>query len=384
MKVAFCTGWNAGRDGIADYSRHLVEGLRAEGISVDICALYQYRGGRDFYRRLAEQANRADLCHVQYNYVYFNGDLPYRNRFNYFSGRLKVPLVATVHEVRPGYSRLDGPQEHPFKSALFNATLPFWDRWSHAYHRKAYGRMDRILVHTRCQSERISRELKQPDKIVLMPHGIPAADAHYAGIDPDAAKRSFGLEGKDVLGIFGFINKRKGYETALEALAGLDERSVLLIAGGPMTDNQVDQVYYRRLLSLIAEKKLSARVVITGYLSEEKIALAMAATDICLAPFDSDAASGALSLCLSYGKPIVASDIPVNEEINSRVACLELFAREDHLALEKSIRRCISDQERRNQLRAGAAQYAQEYSFGAVARQLHAVYRRLLDERKGR
>jgi glycosyltransferase involved in cell wall biosynthesis len=110
----------------------------------------------------------------------------------------------------------------------------------------------------------------------------------------------------------------------------------------------------------------------------------MAATDICLAPFDSDSASGALSLCLSYAKPVIASDIPANQEINERIPCLELFARQDFLALEESIRRCIGDEPRRRQLQAASAQYAQEYSFGAVARKLHAIYRQLLDERKGR
>ena len=84
----------------------------------------------------------------------------------------------------------------------------------------------------------------------------------------------------------------------------------------------------------------------------------MAATDICLAPFSSTAASGALSLCIGYHKPIVASDIAVHKEINGRIPCLELFKSGDPRDLLQKIRALLGDESRLKELSAGADMYS--------------------------
>ena len=381
MNIALCTGWSTEKDGIADYSRYLADGLRKAGCAIKVVPLGDYIGDEGYYRKAAEEANKADLCHVQFNYVYFNGELPYRNRFLCFAKHLKKPFVMTVHEVRIGFSTGLSGFSSRLKAFVFNSTMPLWDRWSIACHRKMYDRADRIIVHTGAHRDAVAALVRESKKVVLIPHGIPQvsdADRNVAAAD---AKKTLGVQDKTVMAIFGFINSRKGYECAIEALTGLPESVVLLIAGGIMTERKEDRAYYDKLTGLISAKGLIDRVKVTGYLSGKDIPAVMAATDICLAPFSSTAASGALSLSIGYHKPIIASDIGVHKEINARVKCLELFDQDDAAHLSETIRALAGDRDRMRVLSGATAMYAERYSYANIAKDTAQLYERVLTRR---
>ena len=73
------------------------------------------------------------------------------------------------------------------------------------------------------------------NKVILMPIPVPEIEPlrntkrHY--------KELFGVEGKKVLTVFGFLNTRKGYELVLDAIQDLDD-CVFLIAGGTHPQRQ--------------------------------------------------------------------------------------------------------------------------------------------------
>jgi glycosyltransferase involved in cell wall biosynthesis len=376
MKIAFCTGWDKDKDGIADYSKHLCRAMCDTGVDLDILKLDFYIADKAYYRALAARANKADICHVQFNYVYFNGELPYRNRFFEFSKHLKVPLVLTCHEVRIGFKRSFGGFTRELNRIIFNSTLPLWNWWSASVHRRMYARAALIIVHTDAQASLIRQMVRDPGMVVVVPHGIPMIPASDLAVPAEAAKKGMGLEGKTVLSMFGFINARKGYDAVLDILPQLPPDVVLLIAGGKMTDNATDRGYEEQLRRKIIDSHLESRVMITGYLDPGKIPAVMAATDICLAPFSSDSASGALSLCIAYQKPIIASDTKVNQELNDRIPCLELFARGSSLLAK--IKFVIADNGRKNELVRLTADYSRRYSYASMAQETVRLYKQVL------
>ena len=74
-------------------------------------------------------------------------------------------------------------------------------------------------------SERAVEFLKEiygvdPDKIVVIPHGIH--DVPF--IDPNYYKDKFGVEGRNMLLTFGLLHKNKGIEYMIEALPAIVER----------------------------------------------------------------------------------------------------------------------------------------------------------------
>jgi glycosyltransferase involved in cell wall biosynthesis len=380
MKVAFCTVWDVERDGVFDYSRRLIPHLRDAGAQVEILPLGNYVSDKSYYARLAEKANASDLCHVQFNYPHFNGGLPHRNRFRDFAGRVKVPIVMTVHEVRIERERVGAGFSIPVR-LIHNGNLRLMNAWSRRLHRRIYASAAGIIAHTRLHQEQVGALVDRPEKVVIIPHGIPDPVEGYRRIHPSDAKRRLGLDGKAVLTILGFVNRRKGYECALRAMRDLPGDTSLLIAGGKMTDLAGDRAYHDSLTRSISEMELADRVKITGYLSEEAIAEAMAATDICLAPFLSTAASGALSTCIAYRKPIVASDIAVNREINERIACLELFPQGSSGQLAAKVRALLASPERRELLADSAGSYAEQYGLARIAGMTVRLYDRVLAER---
>ena len=145
-----------------------------------------------------------------------------------------------------------------------------------------------------------------------------------------------------------------------------------------MTENATDIEYYKALESMISAKGLTGRVRITGYLGKRDIPDVMAATDICIAPFVSTAASGVLSLSIGYRKPIVASDISVHREINGRIPCLELFKNGDRKDLLQKIAGLLGDSKRMKTLSDAATAYSRQYSYANTAKTTIRLYEDLL------
>jgi len=81
----------------------------------------------------------------------------------------------------------------------------------------------------------------------------------------------------------------------------------LHIIGGKSQDDTSD--FMNRLLKKVKKLKLKDRVLISGFVSEEKISEYFAKVDICLAPYNDWrlSSSGALTWALTSGKPIIAS-----------------------------------------------------------------------------
>ena len=373
MRLAFCTVWNAERDGVCDYSENLIPHLIGAGADVEILPLGPYIGERSYYLDLAQRASASDVCHVQFNYVHFNGGMPHRNRFLDFADHVKIPIVMTVHEVRLKRDRMEVGHTAAARF-MHNSSLWLLDRWSRRMHRKIYAAPAAITVHTCGHKQEIRDLVEDPKKVSLIHHGIPGQAESYGGMETSRAKLRLGLEGKTVLTTFGFVNQRKGYESALAALAGLPEEVVFLIAGGMMTGNAREAAYYESLLSTISGMGLDDRVKITGYLTPDSVPEVMAASDICLAPFSSRAASGALSTCIAYRKPIVASDIPVNREINDRLPCLELFRHGDSRDLSEKVMGLLENPDKTGHLTRAAGHYAERFGFDRVAEELMKLY----------
>jgi glycosyltransferase involved in cell wall biosynthesis len=117
----------------------------------------------------------------------------------------------------------------------------------------------------------------------------------------------FGINDKIVLGISSWFHKeRKGFDILFEAFSKLDERFVLLIIGIPK-ENQQDAIDYAQTFSIAKEK-----LVMPGFV--DNIFEYYKAMDIFLLPSRSEGFSLALLEAAASGLPIIASNIPGNDE----------------------------------------------------------------------
>jgi chaperone required for assembly of F1-ATPase len=88
---------------------------------------------------------------------------------------------------------------------------------------------------------------------------------------------------------------------------------------------------------------------------------------------------GSLVQALARGAAVLASDLPLNREINDRVAeTLAFFASEDPLDCARQIESLLADMDRRRHLGQQALRYAATYSPAVIAGEHLDFYRRVV------
>lgn len=350
--------------GVADYTRDLIAGLDGS-VGVEVVPIEGAGASPLAALSMARRLSAADLTHIQHNYGFWGrGSLGYRVVLETLQRAISVPIVLTAHSVRPPLPRQwDGTVKRAVIKAL--GLHEFMDRGTFRF-------AARIIVHSRRHLQRlVERGIPRARLVELMP-GVPDVT-----IPPGSAvatlQSTWDLEGKRVLGLFGFIQPNKNYELAVRALAHLPEDVVLLIAGGVRTAGE--EWYGAKLRELIRSLGMERRVRITGFLPAQARAVALGAVDLFVLPYAADdSVSYSARLCLAHAKPLLASAVDSFAELQERYRCVELFATDDPAELAAQIGSLLADEARRQGLVDGARRYGRERSWRRVAAETIDVY----------
>ena len=374
LRIAMFTPWRE-RCGISDYSRHLVTALEARediaGVQIIeapsaqraglLHAVRAYASEEAKYRVLGEQMNAegVSVAHVQHQYFFFGGVAPHKNHARSFLNAARVPLVMTVHEIA---------EPEASASLLTRRALALTNKANFLH-----PAIHRLIVHTERDRARLTAVGVSPERIDLIPVGVPPAEPMPS---PETAKRELGLDGRRIVMLFGFLSAKKGHQLAIEALGRLPDDVVLLFGGAQHPDDHSE--YVPNLRAQLASEGLTDRVTITGYLPETQIPVLMAASDVAVAPFVQSSGSASLAHLFAYGRAIVASDIPPHREIVADEGeCLALFRSGDAAELAVTLREVLENAALRERLQSAALRYAERHSFAHMAAQTDRVYRQL-------
>lgn len=383
MKVAMVTTTGE-RCGIAAYTRALIDGLRSlPETEVEVVPITEGRQPTAHYVEQAERLNApdVDVVHIQHEHSFWGGILPRRPYplqpdTGYWELRylIQKPIVVTAHTT---YSlaellRLDSETRLPkrlIKQFLVN-NVAYRESVDIAPFITAMA-----IVHTAAARNSLIERGAKPEYVTIVPTGIPAPVP--APTHGEAFRERFHLQGKRVLTIFGYLAPNKGYELTLQLLPDLPSDVALVIAGGVRTADM--QPYADQLKTAIQAAGVQDRVVITGFLSDEEVAEAMAASDLLLVPHTQATGSYSVTLPLTHGKAILASNMDCFQEIAARVDCLELFKAGDLADYRAKLLALLADPIRRERLSANACKYAQRFSWPRVAALTRQVYDRAID-----
>lgn len=165
------------------------------------------------------------------------------------------------------------------------------------------------LVHSAFDREAVANKFAVGSKPLLMlPHG--PFDHHVSGyeITESAARviRTLSPDRTTVL-FFGTIRPYKGLETLVEAFDSLDDESAarlqLLVVGETWSD-------WRRPLELIAASARRDRIALVNrYVRDDEVSAFFAAADVVALPYSRSSASGPLHIAMSYGLPVIVSEV---------------------------------------------------------------------------
>lgn len=368
------TSWET-RCGIASYTASLVEELRHSGVEVDVVRVPYTDRDSGRVAETTARLNRADLVHVQHEYDFWGGVMPGASSLARYYRRLERPRVVTAHTVFTAAELLGLPRERRPPHRIAKQLLVAYPPYRAFLERTPFAAARAVIVHTRAARERLASRGIPADLIHILPAGIPARPEGTRTAPHNEVERlraRFGLEGSRVLAIFGYVTSNKGYEVTLDALEALPQDVRLLIAGGARVESE--RPYLERLRETISSRGLEDRVTITGYLEEPELAALMELADLVLVPHTAANGSYSVMIGLSYGKPVLASDLACFSELAEERDCLELFPAGNSEALGAKIRALLESGAARSDLARRARECAAEGSWARVAQKTRAIY----------
>jgi len=173
-------------------------------------------------------------------------------------------------------------------------------------------RSEKLVVMARKGAQiLIDRYRVSPERIALVPHGIPDTPLGPSA----AAKGRLGLSGRPVLLTFGLLSPNKGIEVMLDALpeivrAAPDILYLVVGATHPNLRRAEGERYRLSLAERARELGVEANLrLIDRFLELPDLLDYIAATDIYVTPYQNEAqiSSGTLAYAMGLGKPVVSS-----------------------------------------------------------------------------
>jgi glycosyltransferase involved in cell wall biosynthesis len=182
-----------------------------------------------------------------------------------------------------------------------------------------------------------------------------------------------------VLLFIGQLTPRKGYDLLVRALPRVLERhpttTVQIVSGLNTADRQAMEEMARAL-------GLVEHVTFLGRVEDAVLINLFRAADIYVTPTRYEGFGLTLLEAMAAGNPIIASDIPVVDEIIQHGENGWLVPYDDPDGLAAGIMRLLDDPELRRRLVAGGEHALRERFYGpALARRVEAVYRATLERR---
>ncbi len=227
--------------------------------------------------RLAARLRRdpPDVIHFQWL------PLPLLDRAFLPGLRRLAPLVLTVHDSTP----FNGDPAAMLQRLRLE---------------RSYAAFDRLIVHTEgFRAQLIARGIA-PERVARVPHGLLAEAQHAAAAEEAGADPLVFL-------LFGHIKPYKGADILLQAFAllppALRARARLHVIGRPYMD-------LAPLSQLAQASGIADRLTLEPrFVPDDEIAALFGPATIAVFPYREIDASGAFTLALAHGRPIVASRI---------------------------------------------------------------------------
>jgi glycosyltransferase involved in cell wall biosynthesis len=405
MKVCIVSSHYPSDDGVGEYCGHIAEEL-CKRIEVVVLAnknpslptssrIDPSSGSRQYIVRRIWKAGlfypftifrgvireKPDIVHIQHEYFLYGE----RYKAILFPIILlliriaRIPLVVTMHHVIPR------KEVSHFRTLLRMSIPKFMIAAFLTFFNRLFSFSSKIIVPSSTFKQTLLTDYKISDKqIEVVPH-FAYRRVTSIGKDDTNAKASLGLYGKKIVLFFGYIRPPKGIEYMLCALPKVikeipDVR--FSIVGGAKPDYAA---YLNYLVQLVNELELSSYVRFEGYVPEELLPIAFAASDVIVFPYTSTIGMTPIAhlQAAAYGKPVIATDIDsFNKEFVDHKNAL-IVPRKDPDALSKSIIEIFTDDTLSKKLSNNIVLYCAERSQERTVGGIIKIYQDML-QRSGK
>jgi D-inositol-3-phosphate glycosyltransferase len=244
---------------------------------------------------------------------------------------------------------------------------------------------DMLFASTRDEAEELVNSYRaNPDHVFVVPPGVDLNT--FRPLDRAEARRKIGYADEPLLLFVGRLERLKGVEIAIRALALLKDRAHpdlrLLVLGGDSHDG--DESEKERLKLLAASLNVRNRVDFLGSVAQHELPFFYSAADACVMPSYSES-FGLVGLeAQACGCPVVASGVPGLRSVVRDEVSGYLIDGNDPAAYAERIGRLLGNRELAQQMGRRGSLLAQRFSWTRTADRLEEQFDRLIESDQDR
>jgi glycosyltransferase involved in cell wall biosynthesis len=209
------------------------------------------------------------------------------------------------------------------------------------------------------QADTIKRKYNVKN-VLYIPHGVFSEP--MSNIDFNSKKLLF----------FGKVSPYKNLNLTIEAFKEVydkDREAELLIAGSssPLTPGSME--------STLEKNNEIPNITIRGYIPEDEIQSVFTSCVAVVLPYSTTVwSSGVFNLACSYGRPVIASDLPDFRELRNEGAGIILFHKGDSRSLANVMELILHDKELQKKVGEANLKWARKYGVDRIANRLVDIF----------
>ncbi len=384
MRIGMITGeYPPMQGGVGDFTRELARALATLGHEVFVLSRPTGTGANDpgvhvspIVRRWGIRSistvgrwareNRLDVLNLQYQTAAYDMS-PW---IHVMPRVLRTPFVVTFHDLRFPYLF---PKAGPLRPWIVRELA-----------RGAEG-----VIVTNREDEIELAEAHGISPLRRIPIGSNIAPDIPPDYSRDSHRAALGVGNDELLiGFFGFLNRSKGPDLLIRALARISAQGVpaklLMIGGRAGSSDPTNAEYGRQIDALIEEMGLSDSVLWTGFIGDQDVSACLRAVDVCALPYRDGISfrRGTLMAALAHGCPVVSTRPPIPLPELREGENVVLVKPNDPDALADAILRVWSDSELRARLARGSAELAGLFTWERIAMETAAFFEDVLSVKR--
>jgi D-inositol-3-phosphate glycosyltransferase len=247
-------------------------------------------------------------------------------------------------------------------------------------------RADRVIVATIAELTQLRFLYKATaSKMVVIPPGVDVS--HFYPISADEAKMYVGLKPEDRMVLYvGRIEPLKGLDTLIQAMSSLqlqEKRRVHLaiIGGDPAASPHEMSTEMARLQKLCDDLSVGQTVVFLGKRDQDKLPYYYSAAELVVMPSHYESFGMVALEAMACGTPVIASEVGgLAYLVRDGETGFTIPDQEPDMLCEK-ISWLLNDHDLHVRMSQRAVEYAQDYAWEKIAKQIVDVYQGLVRSR---
>ena len=254
--------------------------------------------------------------------------------------------------------------------------------------RQVLNRADRIIAATPAEQAQLEWLYKvDPRKVTVIPPGVDTC--HFYPIPADEARQYIGLARDDRMILFvGRIEPLKGVDTLIKAVACLQLKNLkepvrlAVIGGDPDAAPEEISEEMASLQKLCDDLTVGKMVAFLGKRNQDTLPYYYSAAEVVVMPSYYESFGMVALEAMACGTPVLASQVGGLAFLVQDGITGYTVPAEDNEALCERLTAILGDESLRLRMGQNAAEYARNYDWEKIAKQIVTVYGELIGNKK--